>query len=263
MSLNQGSKYGGNTSSILVEVPEQWVVIDAGSGMMNLNTQLEARFPEYPKGLPCDVSVLVSHLHIDHILGFAFFAPIFDAKTKIYTCSRGDKPIHNQIFDIFSPPYWPVVLGDMVKADVREIFDRQPFKIGSLTVTPFVANHPNITLSYKITDGKKTLIHLLDNEINEMDNEEFEFLVSYCRDADLIVFDAMYSPEDYEREKRGWGHSTVLHGANLAESCGCKRMLFSHFDPKYTDKQLDDLIAGLKPQRTEFFMARDNLCLEI
>jgi phosphoribosyl 1,2-cyclic phosphodiesterase len=200
----------------------------------------------------------LSHLHIDHILGLAFYKPLFDEKIKtcLYTCSRDERPLLSQIFGIFAPPYWPVSLDKIVKTDTAQVFADKPITIGAFTVTPFSANHADKTLSYKIFDGEKTIVHLLDNEMGGMDKFQYETMVDHCKNVDLVVFDAAYTVEEYENGKRGFGHSTVEQGIKLAADCGCKNMLFSHFSPQYTDEELNSFT-------TRFTMAQDGLELRL
>jgi ribonuclease BN (tRNA processing enzyme) len=261
----KSAEYGGNTSCVLVEVPGQLLIVDAGSGIVELGYEMKE--PNYPKDMLKDIGILISHLHMDHILGLAFFKPIFDTavNTSIYTCSRDERTLKTQVFGMFAPPYWPLALDENVKTQLIEIFDGKTFEIGKLTITPFIASHSDITLSFKITHGGKTLLYLLDNEIPCMDKPLYETLVNHCRGADLVVFDGAYTSEDYASGKRGWGHSTVEDGFKLASDSGCKTMLFSHFSPQYSDEDLNKTADYLKSQagKTRFLMAKDGLELTI
>jgi len=236
-----GSRYGGNTSCMTLEADGELLVIDAGSGLMVLHEELLRADADYLAKLKGPINILVSHLHIDHIMGLGTFPPAWTkgAGVRVFTASRNEKPIDEQVLGVFSPPYWPIAMRDVGNVQCIPIEDNVSFKIGVFTVTPFLASHPDITYSFHVTDGKKNFAHLLDSETSKMDGEESEILSRHCRNADIIVFDAAYSPEDYMRRYEGWGHSTVIDGVELAQKWGCRRMLFSHLFHKYSDAELD------------------------
>ena len=266
MSRSLRSRYGGNTSCISLESEGETILFDAGSGILRMEGDMKELYPNYPKDLPFRPTILLSHLHLDHIIGLAAFQAAYnpDAGTRIFTCNRGGGSLVSQVLGAFVPPYWPLSMETIAHIECIEVFDNIPFKIGHLVVTPFYASHPNKTTSFQVTDGKRTVVHLLDNEVELMDEQQYATLVSYCKNADVVVFDSAYTAEEYE-SKRGWGHSTVEHGVKLANICGCERMLFSHFSPGYSDQELDALIAYLIPHGygSRFMLCNDGLEIEI
>ena len=133
-----------------------------------------------------------------------------------------------------------------------------PFQLGCFTVTPFGAPHPDKTISFHITDGKTTIVHLLDSETPDLSNEGWDTLVKYCKDADLVIFDAAYSVIDYP-DKKGWGHSTIADGFKLAKDSSCKKMLFTHFGFEYGDQELEILESQAKAQGDTFIFAREGM----
>ena len=263
LAYSRDSFFGGNTSCIVLENGRDMIILDAGSGIMKLEEELRSKYKDYPNNLPFELNVILSHLHLDHILGLLGFAPIWAANTraKIYTCSRDDKPINDQIFDAFKPPYWPVRMSRYSYAKTIEVTGT--FQIGNLTITPFVATHPDKTLSFHITDGICSIVHLLDNEItpNAKNESSYSELLFYCHNADLVVFDAAYLEKDYE-QKIGFGHSTVQEGVMLANQCKCKRMLFSHYSQEYTDAELEEL-KKIVPNDGRFIFANEQMEINI
>jgi ribonuclease BN (tRNA processing enzyme) len=95
-----------------------------------------------------------------------------------------------------------------------------------------------------------------------MAKQEYSELAEFCRNADMVVFDAAYSPEDYP-DKKGYGHSTIEDGFKLAKLSKCKRMMFSHFSFEYSDDDLTILEARVDVQGRQFLFARDGLELEL
>ena len=257
--FSRNTSYGGNTTCMVLESKDNMIVLDAGSGLMGVDMDLRERYPGYPNSLPFEATVLISHLHLDHVIGLPWFAPFFSpkVKSKIYTYDRGGGALRDQIFGSFVPPYWPVSMAAISSVECLPIDG--PFETNGFTVTPFVANHPDKTASFHITDGKKTLVYLLDNEMQPgYDRTE---IIERCRNADLVVFDAAYLIEDYPG-KIGWGHATVEDGIQLAEASGLKRMVFSHYAQEYPDHKLN-LLNERVPDDGRFIFAREGMTIEL
>ena len=258
-SRSPASKYGGNTTCMSLESRGHSLIIDAGSGLAQLDrlTKIFARTDD-------PIDILIGHLHLDHLVGLSVFGPVWDPKdfVRVFTCSRDERPLKEQIFSVFKPPYWPVSMVDAANAECTAIVNGQPFDVGSFTVTPFAAGHPDETASFYVTDGRKTVVHLLDSEVSLLDGESYKELVDYCKGADLVVFDAAYSPIDYP-EKVGWGHSTIEDGRKLAVASGCSKIMFSHFSFEYSDQELEVLESRAKSWGDQYFFARDGMEFEL
>jgi len=259
-----GSRYGCNTSCITIESGGEFLIIDAGSGLTLLNEHLRSANPHLMKAYGTPVNVLLSHLHLDHIVGFGTFIPAWknDTGIRVFTCSRNDSPLDEQIFGVFSPPYWPVTMKDTANVDCVPIKAGEKITIGKFTVTPFAAEHSDNTISFHITDGVKSVVHLLDNEISQMNAEKSKVLMEFCKNADIVVFDAAYSQNDYKNHV-GWGHSTVAHGVEFSKKAKCKCMLFSHFAPKYSDEELDSWQEHFCGDEIKYILAREGLEIEV
>jgi len=244
--------YGGNTACVRVETEGRTILLDAGTGL--------GQFAEEMKDVrPLECDILISHLHFDHIIGLLNFGRLFDSanKIRIFTKSRSLLPIGMQVFAPFKPPYWPIELAKLNKAEVLEIKDEIPFFLNEkIKITSFNAQHPNSTSSFRI-DADKSIVYLVDYEIDE--NKRYDELLDFCENADLIILDTSYFPDDYP-PKRGWGHSTYEMGMALAERCACKKMMFFHFSQDYTDETLNSLANTLSDR---FLIAREGLEIEI
>ncbi|MCL2874171.1 MAG: MBL fold metallo-hydrolase [Defluviitaleaceae bacterium] len=257
--FSRDSYYGGNTSCMVLDNGSSMIILDAGSGLIKLDAELRKKFPDYPFNLPFKPNILIGHLHLDHILGLTGFAPIWaeGTGTRIFTCTRDDRPLNEQVFGIFTPPYWPVHMASTAYAECVNISNT--FKVDGFTVTPFSANHPDNTLSFHITDGHKSIVYLLDHEMSQQD--EPKMLLEHCSNADLVVFDSAYLMKDYHK-KCGWGHSTVQDGIKLAEKSHCKRMVFAHYGQEYSDCDLDEL-KEIVPNDDRFIFAYEGLEIEV
>jgi len=231
--------------------------MDCGSGIMQfLRERKEA-------GVPMDFDVLISHIHIDHIVGLSMFQPFWDAKNRIrvFTKSRDERPLAEQVLGIFRPPYWPIDLVQMNRAEFIAINEDQPFSLSeTMKVTPFWSNHPDDTVAFRI-DADKSLVYLSDFEDLD-DADAYAKVARVCEGADMILYDSAYMPEDYPNFKT-YGHSTFQAGVALAEDTRCKRMIFIHLDHRYSDKDVDAMADKIAGYNEKYFFARDGLEMEI
>jgi ribonuclease BN (tRNA processing enzyme) len=249
-------EYGGNTVCSALDIDGHIILLDCGTGLMQFYHDMKDRFKD---GFKFDV--LLSHLHLDHIIGFSTFGPILspDSDIRIFTRSRGELPLVSQVFGVFQPPYWPIEIAEMTSAKVLEIAGEESFKLSdNIEVTSFWSEHHNETVGFRI-DADKSLVYLLDYEINE-NSDKYEELIGFCKDADIAVFDSTYLPEDYP-PRRGWGHSTFLDGIALAEASACKKMVFSHICQDYSDVALN-AVKG-KFDASKYSIAFDGMEIEI
>ena len=262
LSNNPASKYGGNTSCITLKTRGQTIILDAGSGISQMDrltkifADKESRF-----------DILISHLHLDTIIGLTVFGndrmSYQDNFMKIYTINRDSRPLKKQIFGLFAPPYWTVSMEDeLVNAECIEIEEEVPFRLDYFTITPFIAAHPDKTTSFHITDGNITVLYLLDSETSTLSDKGWGLLVKHCKNADLVIFGATY-PNMLHSEKKHKKHPTIEDGFKLAKDSGCKKMMFTHFDAKYSDQELETFEVCATAQGDKFFFARDNMELSL
>ena len=237
------------------------MILDAGTGILSLEKELKSKYPNYPLGIP-DPVVLLSHLHLDHIIGFSTFAPVWHNETKmsVYSLSHDDRPLKEQIFGAFRPPYWPVKTEN-ANVDCIPIWENMTFNIDCFNVRPFAAAHPDNALNFYITDGKSAVAYLLDCETTAFDSQAYQELVEICKGADVIIFDTTYSPEDY-KNKKGWGHSTYEDGIKLARETNCKHILFTHYSPEYDAAEINRWRRDLEnrfPGDETFLFAKEGM----
>jgi phosphoribosyl 1,2-cyclic phosphodiesterase len=250
-------KHGGNTSCVRIDAGGHIIIIDCGSGLAQLGADIKTG--GYSSSLKADI--LISHLHIDHIIGLSTFKPLWNNSNniRIFTESRDERPLAEQVFGIFKPPYWPVDLSKMNLAEIIEIkMSSGAFRLNeNIKVTPASACQQDNTTSFRIDSESHSLVYLLDYEIGETVPDS---LVNFCKDADVVIFDAAYLPEHYP-EKQGWGHSHYKAGVNLAELSKCKSMIFSHFSIDYTDNMLESPACELDGGK--YYFAYDGMEFEI
>ena len=221
-------EYGGNTSCFLADLGGQTVILDAGSGLASLGD-----------GVPLPggrgrVHVLLSHPHIDHIMGLFSFPLFHDPAAEV--CLYGDKGLRARLDAVLGPPYWPLGLDDFqARVEVRELAPGARLPLGEdVVLSTLRGNHPGDSLLYRLEGGGKTLVYALDCE---MDRDVRTALAHFARNADLLIWDATFAPGELIK---GWGHSTWQEGLALGGEAGVKRVLMTHYAQTYTDRFLSE-----------------------
>jgi phosphoribosyl 1,2-cyclic phosphodiesterase len=234
-------KYGGDTTCLEIRsAAGDVVVVDCGSGVRRLgNGLVEEGVRRF--------TILFTHSHWDHILGFPFLKPIYDSRTSIdfHGCPFAQKSIQTVIAKIMEPPQFPVNLG----AIQAKLTFNEPcltgFKIGSLQVTPIILSHPNQGLGYKFQENGSAFVFLTDNELRyrHPGGCEYKDYAAFCSGAEVLIHDAEFTETDYQRT-RTWGHSTCEQAVGLALEAGVKRFGLFHHNQDRPDAKVDEMVAG-------------------
>ncbi len=234
-------KYGGNTTCIEVRTKDdQVIIIDAGSGIRKLGNKLlnENRY-EY--------SLIFTHAHWDHILGFPFFKPIYIKGTHInmFGCPFTQESVRQMISRTMARPNFPVNFEN-VKAEFsyHGACDNS-FAIKSLRVTPILLSHPNQGIGYRFVEDDKSFVFLTDNELTfkHAGGLDYQDYLSFSSNADLLMHDAEFTEEEYKTTK-AWGHSVYTDALKLALEAQAKKFGLFHHNQERTDKALDEMVQN-------------------
>lgn len=230
---------GGNTSCVEVACGSTRLVLDAGTGIRRLGEGLMIASREV------DVTVLLSHLHWDHIQGLPFFAPAYVPSTRL--AIMGPSPASMSLREALShqmtAPVFPVQHEDLGAAiSVREVKSGDAFAAGDATVRAVRLNHPGGVLAYRIDFAGRSVVYATDTEHYACVDPNLRKL---CEGADVLIYDAQYTEAEYRgdngRPRVGWGHSTYVAGAEVAAAAGVGRLVLFHHDPQRNDAGVADL----------------------
>jgi len=250
-------RYGGNTSCIEVRAGGEIIILDAGTGLRGLGTELMNEF----KDRPFNLTLLLSHTHWDHIQGLPFFAPIYQpqCRLRILGYEGARKGLVHVLTGQMESPYFPVPFGELPgNIEIEELRDMS-FQIGSVTVSVAFANHPGICVGYKLSTDEGSLAFFPDNEPRcryrpdapiasanpkislEFARAEEQRMIEFLRGVDALILDAQYDADEYDRHI-GWGHGCVDDAVALAIKSNVRQLFLFHHDPDHDDARIEAML---------------------
>ncbi len=232
--------YGGNTTCLEIRTKDDKVlIVDAGSGIREAGNDLL-------KEAHRDFTLLLTHGHWDHIMGFPFFKPIYSSRNtlNIWGCPFAQTSIKEILTRMMVAPNLPVKF-DHIRAKIsfeEDCYDS--YRFGSIAITPIALSHPNRGTGYKFIEDGKCFVFLTDNELSFRHDGglDFQNYLEFSRGADLLFHDAEYKEEEYKKTQ-GWGHSYYTEALRLALEAGVKRLGLFHHNQERTDSEVDDIVG--------------------
>jgi phosphoribosyl 1,2-cyclic phosphodiesterase len=235
---------GGNTSCVEVRLADDTVVVlDAGTGIRVLGRALA------DEGIPTEIHLLLTHLHLDHIEGLGFFAPIWSPETKLHVWGPRSpiRTLRESVARCLSPPLFPRDLGDIPANVVFHDAPPRPWQLGAATVFALPVEHPGPTVGYRIELDGRALAYIPDHEpalAADLTSASPDWISGFAlaKDVDILVHDAQYSEEEYPL-RVGWGHSSVADAVAFARRAEARELVLFHHDPSHSDGDLE-VLAG-------------------
>jgi phosphoribosyl 1,2-cyclic phosphodiesterase len=199
-------------------------------------------------------------MHLDHVAGLGFFAPLFmDTTVRIWGPRPAGGPLADSIASFLSPPLFPVLFADIpARIEVNEVAD-ETWELGGLTVTAALVKHPGGALGYRLEENGASLAFIPDNELG-LDPDAG---ASLATGADVLLHDAQYTDAEYA-EKVGWGHSGASDFAAFVRRTAPARAFMFHHDPAHDD----DALEAMREESTrlagrEVELAAEGLVLDL
>ncbi len=277
---------GGNTSCVEIRDGDDILLCDAGTGVIPFGNEI------LKQGHIKRLMIILTHYHWDHICGLPFFVPAFipDWNISMFGPGDGKEQIEQRISEQMRAPYFPVETETwMAHIEYLDPHDHA-LRHGDMRIDYHNVHHPGVTYGYRIEVNGKTIIYISDNEcmfleksierryeefsdreqelLERMRTEERDSELQFIKDADILIHDAQYTPEDYER-KRGWGHSCYIDTVNSAIDAGVRELYLYHHDPNYADDAIEDIhrhalqIIHERKATLECHIAREGLIIDL
>ncbi len=247
------AEVGGNTSCVEVTAGEQRIILDGGTGLRRLGNTL--------LGKHVDATVLLSHVHWDHIQGIPFFTPLYIPGTRLrFVSGQNTTPLRESLHAQMRKPHFPVDMNDVAAhLTFEEVRDRASTQLGDVRVTLAKANHPDAVYAFRLEHEGRAIVYATDTEHYSCVDQR---LVALARDADVLIYDAQYLPDEYPG-RIGWGHSTWQAGAELARAAGVGKLVLFHHDPMRTDAGVAAIEALTRDAFADTVAAREGLELHV
>jgi|TARA_Y100000310_G_scaffold345767_1_gene469605 phosphoribosyl 1,2-cyclic phosphodiesterase len=249
--------FGDNSSCVSMQVGGELLIFDAGSGIRVLGESLMKTGFNRGQGR---ANLFFSHTHWDHILGIPFFAPFY-IKGNRFTFHSPLPDIKKRLEGQQKSKYFPVPFS-YYASDIDFIFlkNKSEHNIGDIAITWKEQYHPGKCFAYRVDYKGKSVVYATDSEYKKPESKNFKSAVEFFRDADLLIFDSMYTLSKSMAEKEGWGHSTAFTGIDLAVKANVKQIAFFHHEPTHNDFKLVDILC-----QTEKYLEQvaPNQCLKM
>ena len=251
------AKYGGNTSSVEVRCGEHRILLDAGSGVRLCGASWGDE--------QHTTDLLLSHTHIDHIVGFPFFGPLYAKGNQVTVWSGHLKDaggVRSVLSQFMAAPLFPVpTTAFEAEVTYRDFAAGDRFELRpGIMVRTHPLRHPNGATAYRIEFEGRSVCYVTDTEhiLGEVD----EALCAFLRSADVFIYDATYTDEEFE-SRIGWGHSTWQQAIRIAERADIGQVVLFHHDPAHDDAFMDAVAAEAEAARPGTMVAYEGLCLTL
>ena len=275
-------QYGGNTSCVEVKAGGHTIILDAGTGIVKAGDELMEKYIssalETEKRTPVKTTILLSHIHQDHLLGLTFFKPMHlkSAQIDIFGDGSDKSDLKNNLSNLVFGKTFPLDLNDIkCKLNIHNISESYCIVIhpdmapelvkksdysqseGDVVITFYKSYvHPQDgVMVYKISYKGRSLVYATDKESYLGGDKKF---ISFSKNCDLLIHDAQYTSEDYlnnHSPKQGFGHSTYEMALEAMRQSNAKNLAFFHYDPSYDDAKLDKIKELYTTQNKNVYMA--------
>jgi len=241
LPFDVGSTFGGNTSCVeLLTGNPEYVACDLGSGLRPFG---QAAIARHGPAAPQTYHLFVSHVHWDHIMGLPFFGPAYIPGNRLVFYG-GHENLEAALRRQMDPPSFPVSF-DVFRAaiDFVRLAPDVPHDVAGVRVTLKHQHHAGDSYGYRFEKGGRTIVYSTDSEHQLTEPGELVAFTEFFRDADLVIFDAMYSLAEATSVKADWGHSSNIVGVELCQAAKVKELCLFHHEPALDDAALTKMLT--------------------
>jgi len=245
-------RYGGSTSCVALESEgHEPIVFDLGTGLREYGDRVTEGFSADLLAnhltSPYRATVLLTHLHWDHIIGLPFFTPAFrpDALIEVHGPRQDGGSLAEVFAGVMKPPYFPItpsMLGGTV--NFRDT-GADEFAVNGAKVRSRWVRHTDPTLGYRVEQEGRTITYISDHGPGCVESDPDDFVpddvLELCDGADVLIHDAQHTAHEYEA-KRHFGHSTIEYAVHVAREAGVKTLALFHHCPSHSDSAIDEIL---------------------
>lgn len=264
-------QYGGNTACVEVNAGGHLIILDAGTGLIKVGNELLRQHilsgVNPSDRTPINATVLISHIHQDHLQGFTFFRPLHipSSNINVFGNVNYNESLADELSQLLFGKSFPLDLGDIAgNLNIRDLNEAEAIilKEGQSPIVRRIETEKDLAveendvlityyrsyahpqegvLIYKISYKGKTLVYATDKESYEGGDKK---LVNFAHNCNLLIHDAQYTTEDYTdlySPKQGFGHSTFDMAVECKKQANAEKLIFFHYDPDYDDYKLNSI----------------------
>lgn len=283
-------QFGGNTSCVELNIAGRIIILDAGTGIVATGDELMEKYisssANPQQRTPIDATVLISHIHQDHLLGLTFFKPLHlkTSKLNIFGSTSPDTNMSKSLSSLIFGKTFPLDLGDIAcNPNIQDIDgsncilikpNQSPQVIkkedviqeeNDILITYYKSYvHPQDgVMIYKVSYKNKTLVYATDKECYMGGDKNF---IKFAKNCDLLIHDAQYTTEDYMNQhspKQGFGHSTYDMAIETMKQTNSKKLVFFHYEPSYNDTKLSRIKEHYTTNYKNAYMSYEGLEIQL
>lgn len=252
-------RYGGHTSCVAITsegADRPSLVLDAGTGLRNLTALLD--------GGAFDGSIVLSHLHWDHMQGLPFFAAgdRDGSRVDLFLPAQDDRSGRDLLAQSFSPPSFPITPEGLHGSWGFHALDQGRRVIEDLAVTAVDVKHKGgRTYGLRVEDERGSMAYLPDHAFAAGLSDD---LMAVLAGVDVLIHDAQFL--DGERPVAvDYGHATVQDSISLAHACGAGTLVLFHHSPSRNDAALDEIAAWVPgvAEGLPVVVARESMTMDV
>jgi phosphoribosyl 1,2-cyclic phosphodiesterase len=229
--------------------------------------QLSNRWTKWRGDGGIEAHILVTHYHWDHIQGIPFFHPFFEAHNRFHFYSFQSKYLgRNSLRQVFeaqmASPYFPVDASMMAAARFfREVDGGEKWEVEGTQISTAWLNHPQGCLGYRLDTAVGSIVYATDNEPGDAQCDSSLRLLA--QGADVLIYDAQYSPEQLASTRKGWGHSCWLEGVKIARESKVGNLILFHHDPDSSSRAVDGFLSAARQEFPATWAAMEGMSVTL
>jgi phosphoribosyl 1,2-cyclic phosphodiesterase len=259
-------RYGGNTSCVAVApgTGPPTLLLDSGTGIRRVTGLLD--------GQPFAGSILLTHLHWDHVQGMPFFrgGDHEDAQVEVLLPDQQDGTSAEQVLSRgMSPPHFPIFPGQLRGHWSFHSVSPGPLRAGGFAVEAREIPHKGgRTIGYRVSDGRSAVAYVTDHCPTALGpgpdgwGEYHAAALELAAGADVLIHDAQLLAEELAAQA-AFGHAAAEYAVGLGHRAGARRVVLFHHQPDRTDDELDQVARRFARAPVPVTVAAEDLVIDL